>query len=92
MTKIKPKLKLYTRVQCPLCDEAKKIILDLQKQFVFELEEIDIYSDDHLVETYGLMIPVIEMDGVKVQYGKIDKMKMVDYFLQQKQVFHLNKK
>jgi len=36
------------------------------------LLELDIYANDYLLEQYGLMIPVVEVEGDIIQYGKID--------------------
>jgi len=67
------KVTLYTRNRCPLCDKGKKIILELKEEWNFEYEEMDIDESDELTEKYGLMIPVVEIDGKEVQYGQIDK-------------------
>lgn len=67
-------VKLYTRNRCPLCDKAKTILLELQEEWGFTLEEADIDQDDYLTEQYGLMIPVVEIDGEEVQFGQINKM------------------
>lgn len=74
-------IQLYTRVQCPLCDEAKKMLNDLQRQHSFTLEEIDISTSDNLTEKYGLMIPVVVIDKIEVQFGKIDKYVIKDYLV-----------
>ena len=68
-----PIMKLYTRGRCPLCDKAKAILVELQAQFDFSLVEVEIETDDFLTEQYGLMIPVVELDGEELQYGQIDK-------------------
>lgn len=73
-------VKLYTRKACPLCDKAKKILLELNRNYDFQYIEIDIAENDFLTEKYGLMIPVVEIDGQEVQYGKIDKMFIQNYF------------
>lgn len=73
-------VKLYTRKTCPLCDKAKKILLELQKERKFQYIEINIAESDHLTEKYGLMIPVVEIDGQEVQYGRIDKLFIQNYF------------
>lgn len=44
----------------------------LQDDYLFEIVEKDIESSDAWTEKYGLMIPVIEIDGEIVQYGQID--------------------
>lgn len=64
---------VYSKHGCPLCDEAIEIIKDLQEEFPLQMKEIDIYVDDHLLEKYQLMIPVVEMDGEMIAYGKVDK-------------------
>ncbi|ULT56349.1 glutaredoxin family protein [Neobacillus drentensis] len=64
---------LYTRNRCPLCDKAKNTILELQEDWKFRLEEIDIDSSDELTELYGLMIPVVHLDGEEVGFGFVDK-------------------
>lgn len=63
----------YTREKCHLCETAKQAITDLQAEFHFTLKEFDIDSDDHLTELYGIMIPVVVIDGEEVQYGRVDK-------------------
>jgi len=64
---------LYTRTVCPLCDKAKTKLVELTNEFPLVINEIDIYQDDHLLEKYQLMIPVIEIDGEEVDYGMVTK-------------------
>lgn len=66
-------LLLYTREKCPLCDKAKKILDELVDEIGISYQEIDIYSDDELLERFGLMIPVLELDGEVIQFGNLDK-------------------
>ncbi|PLS06996.1 glutaredoxin family protein [Neobacillus cucumis] len=67
------KITLYTRNRCPLCDKAKAAILELQEEWEFKLEEIDIETSDELTEQYGLMIPVVYLNDEEVGYGFVDK-------------------
>ncbi|MGI2329369.1 glutaredoxin family protein [Planococcus sp. YIM B11945] len=62
---------LYTRPNCPLCDEAKLMLQLVQEDFPVEYEEVDIESNDVLHEKYMLMIPVIEKDQKVLLYGNI---------------------
>jgi glutaredoxin len=71
---ISVKLTLYTRSRCPLCDKAKTDILDIGNEVDFEFEEIDIETSDKLTEEFGLMIPVIYLDGEEIGYGIVDKL------------------
>jgi len=58
------RLVLYARPDCHLCDEARagleKLLADGAS---FELEEVDIDSDDELLRRYLERIPVVELEG-----------------------------
>lgn len=62
----------YTRSQCGLCEDAKITLKLLQDELGFETKEIDIDESEELTERFGLMIPVVELDGEILQYGQID--------------------
>lgn len=62
----------YTRSQCGLCEDAKITLKLLQGELGFKIMEIDIDDSDDLTERFGLMIPVVELDGEILQYGQID--------------------
>jgi glutaredoxin len=70
---IKPTLTFYTRKKCPLCDKAKAVLEEVQAEIDFHLIENDIDDRDDWTEKYGLMIPVVEMDGEVVEYGHVNK-------------------
>ncbi|MGJ7920204.1 glutaredoxin family protein [Neobacillus sp. LXY-4] len=63
----------YTRKKCHLCEMAKESLTQLQTEFPFSIKEVDIDTDDHLTELYGIMIPVVVLDGEEVQFGRVDK-------------------
>ena len=67
------KVVLYSKDECCLCANAKVLLRELQKEFSFQVEEVDIYKDDALLEKYQIMIPVVEIDGKEVQCGIIQK-------------------
>ena len=55
---------LYSRHDCHLCDEARAAILAIRGQGLrFELQEIDIESDDELLSRYLERIPVVTVEG-----------------------------
>lgn len=62
----------YTRNRCPLCVDAKLILQHLQKDYQFLIIERDIDTSDEWTEKFGIMIPVIEIEGEIIQYGMID--------------------
>lgn len=74
-------LLLYSREKCPLCDKAKAILDEVASEVGISYKEIDIYSDEDLLERFGLMIPVVEWQGEIIQYGNIDKYSLIDQFL-----------
>jgi glutaredoxin len=59
-----PTVILYSRPDCHLCDEARGAILAIRDQGLrFELQEIDIESDDELLSRYLERIPVVTVEG-----------------------------
>jgi glutaredoxin len=59
-----PRVRLYARPDCHLCDEARAGLDELRGDGIsFELEEIDIESDDELMKRLLERIPVIEVNG-----------------------------
>lgn len=58
------RLVLYGRPDCHLCEEAREGLRRLQSDgLTFELEEVDIESDEKLLRRYLERIPVIEVEG-----------------------------
>ena len=61
---MRPLVRLYGRPDCHLCDEARAGLESLRSDGVrFELEEVDIESDDQLLFRFLERIPVIELNG-----------------------------
>jgi glutaredoxin len=64
---------LYTRPGCHLCDDARVALKQLQAATPFELEEVDIETDDALHAAYLERIPVICVDGEHVSDYFVDE-------------------
>ncbi|MCA0986794.1 glutaredoxin family protein [Guptibacillus algicola] len=64
---------LYTKETCALCDEAYAILEDLQTEVDFTIETVDIYQDEALLEKFMVMIPVVEVDGEIIDYGRVSR-------------------
>lgn len=60
-----PKLTLYSRNDCCLCDEIKAVIRQAAETTSFDLEEIDIDTSRDLQALYGDQVPVLFIDGRK---------------------------
>lgn len=69
-------VQVFSKVDCPLCDEAVAVMRLLQNEVEFRLTVVDIYQDDLLLEKYQLMIPVVVIDGEKVDYGQVSMEKV----------------
>jgi hypothetical protein len=65
-------LTLYTRPDCPLCDEMKRELQDLDLGRPFSLEVVDIAGDARLTELYGKRIPVLVAAGKLIAEGRMD--------------------
>ena len=63
---------IYSRPGCHLCDEAKAAILSARCSDQFDLEEIDIESDEELLRKYKYDIPVIAINGVESFIHRVD--------------------
>ncbi|MFC4404908.1 glutaredoxin family protein [Gracilibacillus xinjiangensis] len=72
-------VKLYGKENCSICTDAKMILELLQTEYFFEIDEIDIYEDDTLLEKYHLIIPVIEVEGEIADFGKVDYDKVANF-------------
>lgn len=58
-------LTFYTTAGCHLCEHAAEMLAHLKAASAVSVVEIDIASDENLVERYGIRIPVVrrEPDG-----------------------------
>jgi glutaredoxin len=60
-----PRLTLYSKPGCHLCDEMKQVIDTVRARVPLAIEVVDISSDPALADRYGLEIPVLLIDGKK---------------------------
>jgi glutaredoxin len=58
-----PKVTLYTRAGCCLCDDAKRVLLDARRRVAFDYDEVDIDADP--MAQYNDEVPVIAINGSK---------------------------
>lgn len=67
------KLVFYTTPGCHLCEHAALLLQEFTERandsMRFELEEVDIASDEQLVELYGIRIPVVKHAGTQREVG-----------------------
>jgi hypothetical protein len=65
---------LYGRPDCHLCDEARAGLQRLRADGAkFELQEVDIESDDGLLRRFLERIPVVELNGQTISELHLDQ-------------------
>ena len=73
MSTIPPRIVLYTRPGCHLCEAARELVekvsADLREPYV----ERDITLDPELLSSYVESIPVVEVDGVQVDFWRVSE-------------------
>ena len=67
-----PRVTLYTRAGCCLCDEAKRVLLEARRRAAFEYEELDIDTDPGLRRLYNDEVPVVAINGAKAFKYKVE--------------------
>jgi len=58
-----PRVTLYGKPGCHLCDDARAVVERVRAAHPFELREVDVSLDPELHRAYGERIPVLELDG-----------------------------
>lgn len=69
---MKPRVTLYTRAGCCLCDDAKNLLLKARRRADFDYEEFDIDRDPELRRLYNDEVPVIAINSLKAFKYRID--------------------
>ena len=69
---MRPRVTLYTRAGCHLCDDAKSVLAAAGSRAQFDYEERDIDADPELRRLYHEEVPVIAIDGRKAFKYRVD--------------------
>ena len=73
-----PKMTVYSRPACCLCDEVKQQLEQLRRRADFELEEINIDEDEALRRLYNEEVPVVMINGRKAFKNGLDPEEFLD--------------
>lgn len=68
-----PILTLYSKPDCCLCDQGLPIVERLADRYRLTVEKVDITSDPRLYELHGERIPVVELDGEELGWGRLSE-------------------
>ncbi|GGA67458.1 glutaredoxin family protein [Ornithinibacillus halotolerans] len=66
------KVIFYTKEICSLCDDAEALLEMFQQDYEFEIEKRDIYTNDAWLEEYQLLIPLLDINGIKLDCEHVD--------------------
>lgn len=69
-------LTLYSKTECPLCDDAKRAIAEFSKECPLNLEIVDITQDKIFWEKYCYEIPVLLLAGQEIARHHISLKKL----------------
>jgi glutaredoxin len=69
---MKPRVTLYTRAGCCLCDDARRVLMEARKRADFDYEEVDIDADEPLRRLYNEEVPVIAINSRKAFKYRVD--------------------
>ena len=76
---VAPTLTVYSRTYCHLCDELIAGLQSLQARFRFDLEIVDVDSDDALEARYGEHVPVVHHASHELCRHRLDLALITDY-------------
>lgn len=71
-----PRITFYTRTGCHLCDDAREIIERVCAELGEEYAEIDIDTDQGLVDRFGEEVPVTFVDGRQHDFWRVDPIRL----------------
>ena len=66
------RITLYSRRDCPLCDEMRSVVATVGRGVPFRLEIVDVDTDPSLVAMYGEEVPVLCVNGAKTFVGRVE--------------------
>jgi glutaredoxin len=70
-------LTLFSKPGCHLCEDVRTLLDELQADYGFTIEEVDITSDADLSARYKHDIPVLLLDGTEIGRGMIGESAIV---------------
>jgi glutaredoxin len=68
-----PRVVIYSRSGCHLCEEMKALVDRVGRSVPFNLTVVDISNDDALEERYGVEIPVLVINGEQVARYRVSE-------------------
>jgi glutaredoxin len=76
-----PRVIIYSRKNCHLCEVAKEVVESAQNEAEFELEVVFIDGNPELEKRYGEEVPVTMINGKRHDYFKVDRARFIEAVL-----------
>ncbi|MDQ7073905.1 MAG: glutaredoxin family protein [Gammaproteobacteria bacterium] len=70
---MRPKLTLYSRLYCHLCETMQRELQQLGIEWQFEFEVVDIDRDTELKQRYNEFVPVLNHGDNEICFYQLDK-------------------
>ena len=76
-----PRVIIYSRKNCHLCEVAKEVVESVRNEADFELEVVFIDGNLELEKVYGEEVPVTMINGKRHDYFKVDRARFIEAVL-----------
>ena len=76
-----PRLTLYGRSYCHLCDEMLAALVPLRDEFGFAVDVVDVDADAVLEQRFGVLIPVLMHADTELCHYRLDAAKVRAYLV-----------
>jgi hypothetical protein len=62
---------LYVRADCPLCEEAERLLMEIRERLAFRLQKLDISLDPAMEFEYRWAVPIVKAAGREIARAPI---------------------
>jgi glutaredoxin len=76
-----PRVIIYSRTNCHLCEVAKEVVESARNEAEFELEVVLIDGNAELEKLYGEEVPVTMINGKRHDYFRVDRARFIEEVL-----------
>ena len=80
-----PRVIIYSRKNCHLCEVAKEVVESARNEAEFELEVVFIDGNPELEKLYGEEVPVTMINGKRHDYFRVDRARFIEAVLHPRQ-------
>ena len=80
-----PRVIIYSRKNCHLCEVAKEVVESARNEVEFELEVVFIDGNPELEKLYGEEVPVTMINGKRHDYFRVDRARFIEAVLHPRQ-------